>query len=106
MKEQFFRPLECAPAGGVTAGHSAILMHTTHMMVIIHHNLWLYGFSSLIAEITFRWGIMNISQASYKKWIHVVFSQWVDQSEHEAGKTSSVVLRMSEISLNILRTKY
>jgi hypothetical protein len=27
-------------------------------------------------------------------------------SKHEAGKTSSVVLRMSEISLNILRAKY
>jgi hypothetical protein len=36
----------------------------------------------------------------------VVFSQWVDQSEHEAAKNSSVVLRMSEISLNILRAKY
>jgi len=36
----------------------------------------------------------------------VVFSQRVDQSEHEAVKTSSVVLRMSEISLNILRAKY
>jgi hypothetical protein len=36
----------------------------------------------------------------------MVFSQGVDQSEHEAGKTSSVVLKMSEISLNILRAKY
>ena len=47
-----------------------------------------------------------VQTASYKNWIHVVFSQPVDQSEHEAGKTSSVVLRMSEISLNILRAKY
>jgi hypothetical protein len=47
-----------------------------------------------------------VQTASYKKWIHVVFSQGVDQSEHEAGKTSIVVLRMSEISLNILRAKY
>jgi len=47
-----------------------------------------------------------VQTASYKKWIHVVFSQPVDQSEHEAGKSSSVVLRMSEISLNILRPKY
>jgi hypothetical protein len=36
----------------------------------------------------------------------VVFSQWVDQAEHEAGKTFSVVLKMSENSLNILRVKY
>jgi hypothetical protein len=28
-----------------------------------------------------------------------------NQSEHEAGKTSSVVLRMSEIYVNILRAK-
>jgi len=38
--------------------------------------------------------------------MHVVFSQPVDQLEHEAGKTSSVVLKMNEISLNILRAKY
>ena len=65
MKEQFFRPLECAPAGGVTVGHSVTLIHIANMMVIIQHNLRLYGFSSLIAEITFRWGIMNISQHAY-----------------------------------------
>jgi hypothetical protein len=47
-----------------------------------------------------------VQTASYKKWIHVVFSQRVAQLEHEAGKTSSVALRMSEISLNILRVKY
>ena len=29
-----------------------------------------------------------VQTASYKKWMHVVFSQPVDQSEHEAGKTS------------------
>ena len=44
MKEQFFCPLECAPAGGVTVGHSVTLIHIAHMMVIIHHNLRLYGF--------------------------------------------------------------
>jgi len=44
--------------------------------------------------------------ASYKKWIHVVFFQRVDQSDHEAVKTCSVVLRMSEISPDILRAKY
>jgi len=65
MKEQFFRPLECAPASGVTVGHSVTLIHIALMMVIIHHNLRLYGFSSLIAEITFRWGIMHISQHAY-----------------------------------------
>jgi len=27
-------------------------------------------------------------RCSYKKWIHVVFSELVDGSEHEAGKTS------------------
>ena len=54
MKEQFFRPLECALAAGVTVGHSVTLIHIAHMMVITHHNLRLYGFSSLIADITFR----------------------------------------------------
>jgi hypothetical protein len=65
MKEQFSRPLECAPAGGVTVGHSVTLIHTAHMMVIINHNLQLYGFSCLIAEITFLWGIVNIRQHAY-----------------------------------------
>ena len=65
MKKQFFRPLECAPAGGITVGHSVTLIHIAHMMVIIHHNLRVYGFSSLIAKITFCWGIMNISQHAY-----------------------------------------
>jgi hypothetical protein len=36
----------------------------------------------------------------------VVFSQEVDQLDNEAGKTSSVVLRMSEISINTMTAKY
>jgi hypothetical protein len=44
-----------------------------------------------------------VQTALYKKWIHVVFSEQVYQSEHEAVKTFSVVLKMSENSLNILR---
>ena len=51
MKEQFFRPRECA-----NAGHSAILIHIDHMIVIMHHSLRDYGFSSIISEISFRWG--------------------------------------------------
>jgi hypothetical protein len=62
MKEQFLRPLECVPADGVTVGHSVTLIHIARMMVIIHHSLRVYGFSSLTAEITFCWGIVNIHQ--------------------------------------------
>jgi hypothetical protein len=65
MKEQFFRSLECAPADAVTVGHSVTLIHIAQMMVITHHNLQLYGFSSLTAEITFLWGILNIHQRAY-----------------------------------------
>ena len=65
MKEQFFCPFECAPAGGITDGHSVTLIHTAHMMVIIHHNLQLYGFSCLTAEITPHWDIVNIRQHAY-----------------------------------------
>jgi hypothetical protein len=53
VKEQFFHPLECA-ADGVTVGHTVTLIHIAHMMVLIHHDMRLYGFSCLIAEITFR----------------------------------------------------
>jgi hypothetical protein len=45
-----------------------------------------------------------VQTASYKIWMHVVFSQEVYQSEHEAVKTFSVVLKMNENSLYILRT--
>jgi len=62
MKEVFFGPLECVTADGVTVCHSVILMHVAHMTVIIHHTLWLYGFSSFIAEITFHWAIVNVCQ--------------------------------------------
>ena len=62
MKKHFLHPLACAMADGVTADHSVTLVHITHTMVIIHHNLRFYDFSSLIAENTFRWGIVNIRQ--------------------------------------------
>ena len=65
VKEQFFRPLECAAADGVTVGHSVTLIHISHVKVIILHNLRLYDFSSFITEITFHWGIVNIGQHAY-----------------------------------------
>jgi len=46
-----------------------------------------------------------VQTAQYNKWIHVVYSQSEVQSENEVGKTSIMVLRMSEISLHILRAK-
>jgi len=49
MKEQYFRPLLCSPADGVTVGHSVTLNHIAHIMVIIHHNLRFYGFSYFTA---------------------------------------------------------
>jgi len=65
VKEQFFRPLECATADGLIVGHSVTLIHIAHVMVIILNSLRLYGFSSFITEITFRWGIVNMSQHEY-----------------------------------------
>ena len=65
MKEQFFHLLECARADGVTVSNSVTLIHIAHMMVIIHHNVQLYGLSSFTAEITFHWGTVNISQHAY-----------------------------------------
>jgi hypothetical protein len=49
-------------ADGFTFCHSATLISVPHVMVIIHHSLWLYGFYSLTAEITFCWNITNICQ--------------------------------------------
>ena len=53
MIEQYFRLLQCATAEGVTVGHCVTLIHIAHLIVIIHHNLPLYGSSSLSTEITF-----------------------------------------------------
>ena len=50
--------------------------------------------------------LLAVYKQPHTKLIHVGFSQRVDQSEHETGKISSVLLKMSEISLNILRAKY
>ena len=86
MKEQFFRPFECAAADGVTVGHAVTLIHTAHMMVIVHHNLRLYGFSCLIAEITFCWGIVNIHQHAYLSSCHSI-----------AVKSALVLTRMSPL---------
>ena len=76
MKEEFFRPLECVPADEVTVGHSVTLIHTANLMVIIHHNLQLYGFSCLIAEITFCRGIVNTRQHAY---VSLVLPQYCRQ---------------------------
>jgi hypothetical protein len=65
MKEQFFHPLEFMLANGVTVSHFVTPIHISHKMVIIHHNLRLYGFSTLSAESTVCWGIVNIRQHAY-----------------------------------------
>jgi hypothetical protein len=69
MKEQFFRPIERTSAYGVPVGHSVSLIYIAFMMALIHHNLRLYVFSSLIAEINFCWGIVNISQHEYVSFV-------------------------------------
>jgi len=83
-------------AGGVTVGHSVTLIHIAHMMVIIHHNLRLYGFSSLIAEITFRWGIMNISQHAYVSLVPPQYGRQVSP-----GSKANVSPLSSTLSLQI-----
>ena len=61
-KNSFFHPLDCALVDGVTVCHFVSLIHIAHVMVIIHHNLQLYGFSSFTAGITFHRSIMNVHQ--------------------------------------------
>ena len=82
MKELFFRQLECATADGVTVGHSVTLIHIAHMMVIIHHNLRLYGFSCLNAEITFRWGIVNIRHHAYVSLVLPLYCRQVSPGSY------------------------
>jgi hypothetical protein len=65
MKEKLFHPLEFMPANGLTVSHFVTPIHISHKMVIIRHNLQLYGFSTLIAESTVCWGIVNIRQHAY-----------------------------------------
>jgi hypothetical protein len=65
MKEQFFHRLEFTPVNAVTVSHFVTAIHIVHMMVTNHHNLQLYGFSSLIAAVTFHWDIVDICQHAY-----------------------------------------
>ena len=44
MEKQFFLPLECTMSDGETVCHSVSLIHITHVMVVIHHNLQLYDY--------------------------------------------------------------
>ena len=53
MKEQFFHPLECSMSVGVAVGHPVTLIHIAHMIVIIHHNMRLYGFSPSLQKLPF-----------------------------------------------------
>jgi hypothetical protein len=69
MEKQFFRPFECTMPDGVTICHSVPLIHIAHVTVIIHHNLRLYGFPSVNAEITFGWGVVNIRQHAYVSFV-------------------------------------
>jgi len=57
--------LPCVTVDRVRISHSNALIHTAHVMIIISHNLRLYGFPVVIAEITLCWGIMNVCQHMY-----------------------------------------
>jgi hypothetical protein len=98
MKEQFFRPLECSTAYGVTVGHSVTFIHIAHMTVIFHHNFWLCGFS-FIAEITFLWGIVNIRQHVYVSLVPPHYCRQVSP-----GSNTNVSPFQSQ-SLNIFKPK-
>jgi hypothetical protein len=65
MKEQFFHPLEFTLANAVTVSHFVTAIHIALIMVTVHNNVQLQGFSSLIAALTFHWFIVDICQHAY-----------------------------------------
>ena len=56
-----FCPLGSPMADGVTVCQSVTLIPIPYVMVIIHHNLWLYGFSSPIAGTS--WIFVNMQMS-------------------------------------------
>ena len=65
-----------------TVDHSVTLIHIAHMMVIIHHNLQLYGFSNLITKTTSHWGIVNIHQHAYVSLVPPQYSHQVSSGSY------------------------
>ena len=52
-EEWFFDPLLCAMADGVAVGHPISVIHMAHVIIIIDHNLQLYGLCISLADSDF-----------------------------------------------------
>ena len=69
MEEQFLCPLPCVTVDRVRISHSVSLIYITYVVVIICHNLWLYGLPIIIAEITFCRCIVCVCQSAYVTFV-------------------------------------
>jgi hypothetical protein len=55
MKKQFFHPFPLTATDAIAVGHSVTFVNVTHVSIVILHNGWLQGVSTLITKVTFCW---------------------------------------------------
>ena len=68
MEEEFLCTLPCATVDRIAFCHSISLIYIAHVVVIICHNLRLYGLP-IIAEITLCCWIMYVCQNTYVAFV-------------------------------------
>ena len=69
MEQQFLCPPPCATVGRISICHSISLIYIAYVAVKIRHNLRLYGFPIIIAEITLYWFIVDVCQNTYVAFV-------------------------------------
>ena len=68
MKEQFLRPFPRTATDRVAVGYSVTFIDVTLVLIVIH-NGWLQGFSTLVTKVTFCQLIMTIRQHVYVTFV-------------------------------------
>jgi len=59
MKGQFLLPFPHTVTDRIANGYSVTFVDVAHMSVVVLHNGWLQGFSSVITKVNFCWWIME-----------------------------------------------
>ena len=69
MEEELLCPLPCTTVNRIGICHSICLIYIAHVVVIIRHNLRLYGLPVIITEIAFCRCIVDVVQNTYVAFV-------------------------------------
>jgi len=97
MKEEFLCPLLCATVDRIGFCLSISLIYIAHVAVIFRHNLRLYGFPIIIAEITLCWWIMYVFQKTYVPFV---------PPQYGCKLTPSLYLKFAPLECHSLGAQY